>query len=141
MNFTKRENFLHFWVPMILAILVYCSGDVLLKIGNIEIESSLPGVLKSGFWFAFITNLPIVLAFTFALLSKLIMGFILSKFPLGVSEGIFLALTSIITFIFGIIFFDENMTVLDGVAICFIALGIFMVYFDMQNSKSTKEDL
>ena len=126
---------------MILAILVYCFGDVLLKIGNIEIESSFPSILRSGFWFALLTNLPIVFAFAFALLSKFIMGYILSKNPLGISEGFFLALTAIFTFIFGVVIFNESMTFTDVVAICFIALGIFVVYFDMRNNKTDKEGL
>jgi multidrug transporter EmrE-like cation transporter len=124
---------------MILAILTYCLGDVLLKIGNIEIESTLPSILKGGFWVAFFTNLPIISAFVFALISKLIMGFILSRNPLGITEGIFLALTAIFSFILGVLIFNENITTTDGVAICFIAIGIFIAYSDVESENLSKK--
>ncbi|MFX1517142.1 MAG: hypothetical protein ACFFC6_12640 [Promethearchaeota archaeon] len=138
MNFHKKEKWLPFWFPMSLAILIYSLGDVLLKMGNIEISSTLPSILQGDFWIAFITNFPIILAFVFALLSKLVMGYILSRNPLGPTEGVFLALTAILSFILGIVIFSESITLLDGVAIIFIALGILIVYFDIEKEDSSQ---
>ena len=136
MDLHTKEKWLQFWFPMTLAILIYSLGDVLLKIGNIEINSTLLSILQGGFWVAFLTNFPIILAFTFALLSKLILGYILSRNPLGLSEGIFLAFTAILTFILGVVIFSESITSIDVVAIIFIALGILIVNFDIEKEDS-----
>ena len=128
MDFHKKGRFRSLWLPLIFAIFTYCIGDVLLKKGNIEIGSTLPSLFQITFWSAFISNLPIISAFVCALTSKLIMGYVLSRNPLGLSEGLFLALSVILTFILGIIIFNELVTWVDIVAICTISLGILLIY-------------
>ncbi len=132
----KKEYILNFWFPLILAILIYCIGDVLLKIGNAELGFQLSGIFEEEFWVALIASLPIVSSFILAMTSKLIMGLVLSKNPLGITEGIFLALTAVITFFLGILIFGENLMSIDLVAISLIAIGILLVYnFDIQKEE------
>jgi len=134
MKIQDTERLKNFWIPMVLAIIIYCIGDVLLKMGNIELNSSFSSILQGEFWLSFIQNLPINLAFVSAITSKLLMGVILAKNALGLSEGIFLALTTILTFFLGIIIFEENFTPLNLVAIVLIAGGIVLVNYEENSS-------
>lgn len=127
MRTIDKEHIFTLWIPLILAITLYCLGDVLLKIGNIEIESTLASLFQMDFWFVFITNFPIIVAFSFAILSKFIMGYVLSKNPFGLSEGLFLAFSVILAFLLGIIIFNEDFTIINSMAIFIISIGIVMI--------------
>lgn len=139
MNSRKNERLWVFWVPFSLAILIYCAADVLLKWGNIEINSTLNNLFQGEFWFIFLFNFSIIFAFVLALISKLIMGYILSKNPLGLSEGLFLGFSAMILFLLGIVFFNEAFTFQRAIAICTITVGIFLLYSRRSSTNSSKE--
>ena len=142
MENNKIGRWTTFGFPLSLAILFYCIGDVLLKIGNIEIGSDITNIFQGLFWIAFLSNMPIITSFILAIISKLLMGKVLSKNPLGITEGIFLAFTALMTFFLGVFIFQEKISLIDLVAISLIALGILLVYnFDSNSIKSnTKEN-
>ena len=135
----QRKKIADFWFPIIIAIIIYSIGDVLLKIGNIEVGSDFVSIFNANFWISFILNLQIVFAFISALISKLIMGFVLSKNPLGVSEGTFLAISAILTFLFGAIIFNEDIFLLDVFAISLISIGILLIFYQ-NNLESENEN-
>jgi multidrug transporter EmrE-like cation transporter len=125
-----------FWIPLIIATAVYGIGDVLLKMGNMDIGSTFERLLEGEFWLALIQSGPIIVAFAASLLAKLIMGLVLSRNPLGISEGFFLAFSVIIVFVLGIIFFAESVDYLNIVGLIVIVVGIILVYFPV----SAKEE-
>ncbi|MFW9964745.1 MAG: hypothetical protein ACFFCX_14350 [Candidatus Sifarchaeia archaeon] len=131
-----------FWIPLISATIIYGVGDVLLKMGNMDIGSSFQRLLEGEFWLAFILSAPIIAAFGFALLAKLIMGVVLSKNPLGISEGFFLAFSVMIVFVLGIIFFAESVDVLNIIGLITIVVGIILVYapISVKDKDSILED-
>ncbi|MFX0151607.1 MAG: hypothetical protein ACFFAJ_12545 [Candidatus Hodarchaeota archaeon] len=128
MKSNKIEHAGTFWIPLFLAVLIFCIAEVLLKWGNIEINSTTSALFKGELWFRFLTNISIVIAFVLSLISKLIMGYILSKNPLGFSEGLFLGLSALTLFTLGIVFFYELLNIQKASAICIIAIGIFLLY-------------
>jgi len=117
-----------FWIPLLIATVVYGIGDVLLKMGNMDIGSTFERLLEGEFWLAFILSGPIIAAFFSSLLAKLIMGIVLSKNPLGISEGFFLSFSVMIVFILGVIFFTESVDYLNIIGIITIVVGIILVY-------------
>lgn len=117
-----------FWIPLLIATVVYGIGDVLLKMGNMDIGSTFARLLEGEFWLAFVLSVPIIAAFGSSLLAKLIMGVVLSKNPLGISEGFFLAFSVMIVFVLGIILFTESVDYLNIVGIITIVVGIILVY-------------
>jgi len=131
-----------FWFPLLIATAVYGVGDVLLKMGNMDIGSTFERLLEGEFWLAFIQSGPIIAAFGASLLAKLIMGIVLSKNPLGISEGFFLAFSVMIVFVLGIIFFAESVDYLNIVGIITIVVGIILVYFpvSVKDQDSNLED-
>lgn len=122
-----RRKLFALWIPLIIAVFAYALGDVLLKQGNMDLGSTLEGLLQGSFWFAFFMSLPIVLAFSLTISSKLLMGKVLSKNDLGTSEGIFLALSILLLFLFGIFFFTERANIQQLVGLFFVMGGILMV--------------
>ena len=128
MNSLKKGYFWNFWFPLFIAILIYCTADVLLKRGNIEIRSTLPGLFQGIIWLELILNHTIIFAFALSLISKLIMGYILSQNPLGFSQGLFLGISAFLLFLFGIIFFNEALTFSKAIAIGAITIGIFLLH-------------
>lgn len=137
MNSRKDGIFWNFWFPLFLAILIYCAADVLLKRGNIEIRGTLSSLFQGEIWLEFILNLTIITAFVLSLISKLIMGYILSKNPLGFSQGLFLGISAFLLFLFGIIFFNETLTFWKAVAICAITIGIFLLHSSGNSTNSS----
>ena len=117
-----------FWIPLLVATVVYGVGDVLLKMGNMDIGSTFERLLEGEFWLAFIQSVPIIAAFGSSLLAKLIMGIVLSKNPLGISEGFFLSFSVMIVFVLGIIFFAESVDYLSIIGLITIVVGIILVY-------------
>lgn len=116
MNITKNSKFIRFWIPLLVAVLSYALSDLLLKVGNIELGSSL-----SSFF---------IIAIFLAFFSKIIMGYVLAKNPLGISEGIFIALAILFAFIFSIWIFQENINVLNFIGLIFLIGGIFLTSFN-----------
>ncbi|MHA1908081.1 MAG: hypothetical protein ACW98Y_12350 [Candidatus Thorarchaeota archaeon] len=117
-----------FWIPLLIATIVYGIGDVLLKLGNMDIGSTFERILQGEFWIALISSVPIIAAFGASFLAKLIMGVVLSKNPLGISEGFFLAFSVLTVFIMGISFFGETVDILNVIGIILIVIGILFVY-------------
>lgn len=142
MNKTKPYAKATFWIPLLVATAIYGIGDVLLKMGNMDIGSSFERLLEGEFWLAFILSVPIIAAFGSALLAKLIMGVVLSKNPLGISEGFFLAFSVMIVFVLGIIFFAESVDYLNIVGLITIVVGIILVYspVSVKDEESIPED-
>jgi len=70
------------------------------------------------------------------------MGVVLSKNPLGISEGFFLAFSVMIVFVLGIILFTESVDYLNIVGIITIVVGIILVYFpvSVKDQDSNLED-
>lgn len=131
MNMEKMKSYTRatFWFPLAIATVVYGVGDVLLKMGNMDIGSTFERLLEGEFWLAFIQSGPIIVAFGASLFAKLIMGWVLSRNPLGISEGFFLAFSVIIVFVLGIIFFAESVDYLNIIGLIAIVVGIILVYF------------
>ena len=117
-----------FWIPLLIATIVYGIGDVLLKLGNMDIGSTFERILQGEFWFALVSSVPIIAAFGASFLAKLIMGVVLSKNPLGISEGFFLAFSVLTVFILGISFFGETVNFLNVIGLILIVIGILFVY-------------
>ncbi|MHA2095894.1 MAG: hypothetical protein ACW98F_14840 [Candidatus Hodarchaeales archaeon] len=130
-NYTK-STLVNYWLLLVLTVAIYSLGDAFLKIGNIEIESELPSLFTGSFWIALISNFSIIIALIFAFTSKLLMGVILSKHPLGLTEGTFLALSTIFAFIFGVTLFRETITVINLISIGMISFGIFLLYIPIR---------
>lgn len=142
MKSRKDGYFWNFWFPLFLAILIYCAGDVLLKRGNIEIKGTLSGLFQGEIWLEFFLNLTIIAAFVLLLISKLIMGYILSKNPLGFSQGLFLGSSAFLLFLLSMIFFNETLTFWKAIAICTITIGIFLLHSSENSTNSSlKKDL
>ncbi|MFW9997535.1 MAG: DMT family transporter [Candidatus Odinarchaeota archaeon] len=134
----RKIKVVDFWLPLMLAIVLYSIGDALLKQGNVEIASTFQSLFQSDFWMALTSNLPIIFAFSCALASKLVMGYVLAKNPLGLSEGIFIALSVVLTFIFGVVFFKEQVDVSDAVGIIAIVGGILFLFSSYENKEEAK---
>ncbi len=117
-----------FWIPLLIATTIYGIGDVLLKMGNMDIGSTFERLFEGDFWLAFILSVPIIAAFGSSLLAKLTMGIVLSKNPLGISEGFFLAFSVMIVFVLGIFFFGESVDYLNIIGLITIVVGIILIY-------------
>ena len=109
-------------------MLLFSISDVLLKEGNMQIQSTLQGLFQSEFWTAFFSNFLIIFSFVLAFSSKIAMGFVLARNPLAYSEGIFLGLSTLIIFIFGIILFNETLNLTKLVGIFLLITGIIVIH-------------
>ncbi|MFW9850524.1 MAG: hypothetical protein ACFFF4_15440 [Candidatus Thorarchaeota archaeon] len=123
----KKRRYLSLWVPLLLSVVIYSLGDVLLKQGNTDIGSTIHRLLEGSFWVAIILSAPILFAFALTFASKLVMGVVLSKNDLGVSEGLFLALSVGTLFIMGVIFFAESATPFQLAGLMMLIVGIILV--------------
>lgn len=137
MNKAKPYAKATFWIPLFIATIVYGIGDVLLKVGNMDIGSTFERLLEGEYWLAFLLSVPIITAFGLSLGAKLIMGVVLSKNPLGISEGFFLAFSVLIVFMLGIFFFGETVDMLNVTGLIAIVIGIILVYMPV----SEREEL
>lgn len=124
MNIRKNLKLIRFWIPLLVAVLFYALSDILLKVENIELGSSL-----SSFF---------IIAMFLAFLSKIIMGYVLVKNPLGISEAIFIALAILFAFIFGIWIFQENINVVNFIGLIFLIGGIFLTFSNNENEDKIK---
>lgn len=131
-----------FWFPLLIATAIYGVGDVLLKMGNMDIGSTFERLLEGEFWLAFILSAPIIAAFGLSLVAKLIMGVVLSKNPLGISEGFFLAFSVMTVFVLGIFLFAESVDYLNIAGLIAIVVGIILVYspVSVKDEDSVLED-
>ncbi len=131
-----------FWFPLLIATAIYGAGDVLLKMGNMDVGSTFERLLEGEFWLAFILSAPIIAAFGLSLVAKLIMGVVLSKNPLGISEGFFLAFSVMTVFTLGILLFAESVDYLNTAGLIAIAVGIILVYspVSVKDEDSVLED-
>ena len=118
---------------------MYALSDLLLKIGNTELNSSLSTIFQGNFLLNLFENINIVLAFCIAMFSKLVMGYVLSKNPLNISEGLFLALSVLITFLLGVIFFKENCNIKNIFGLIFIIIGFFFIYYGKNDKRRNSE--
>jgi multidrug transporter EmrE-like cation transporter len=123
----KRPRYITLWIPLFSAVIIYSFGDVLLKQGNMDLGSTIESLLQGSFWLALILSFPIIIAFVLTFASKMIMGVVLSKNDLGVSEGLFLALSVGILFILGVIFFSETANPFQFIGLILLMLGILLV--------------
>jgi multidrug transporter EmrE-like cation transporter len=135
----QRTKVITFWLPLLIAIVLYSIGDILLKQGNIELATTFQSLLQSDFWAAFIINLSIIIAFSVALASKLVMGYVLAKNPFGLTEGLFLAFSVLLIFIFGVVFFKEQVDVTSFLGIIAIVVGIPLLYSSYKDKKTRKK--
>ena len=126
-DMAQKHRYLALWLPLFVAILLYIIGDVLLKQGNMDIGSTIESLLQGSFWIALILSIPIVLAFGLTFASKIVMGVVLSKNDLGLSEGLFLALSVAGLFIFGVLVFSEVATIPQIIGIILLIGGIILV--------------
>jgi len=131
-----------FWFPLLIATAIYGVGDVLLKMGNMDIGSTFERLLEGEFWLAFILSAPIIAALGLSLVAKLIMGVVLSKNPLGISEGFFLAFSVMTVFVLGIFLFAESVDYLNIAGLIAIVVGIILVYspVSVKDEDSVLED-
>jgi len=131
-----------FWFPLLIATAIYGVGDVLLKMGNMDIGSTFERLLEGEFWLAFILSAPIIAALGLSLVAKLIMGVVLSKNPLGISEGFFLAFSVMAVFVLGIFLFAESVDYLNIAGLIAIVVGIILVYspVSVKDEDSVLED-
>ena len=67
------------------------------------------------------------------------MGYVFAKNPFGLTQGLFLALSVIIAFIFGYIIFSEVIVFTDVIAIAAISVGIILVYSSKSYKVSSSE--
>lgn len=125
MNITKNSKFIRFWIPLLVAVLSYALSDLLLKVGNIELGAP----LSSYF----------IIAIFLSFFSKIIMGYVLAKNPLGISEGIFIALAILFAFIFGKWIFQENINVLNFIGLIFLIGGIFLIFLNKDNDYENED--
>ncbi len=139
MIFHKKQRIWSLWIPITFGILTYCIGDVLLKMGNYELGSTLLSIFQSDFWVLFVSNIPIIAAFAFVIASKLIMGYVYAKNPFGLTQGLFLSISVVIAFIFSFSIFNELFTFIDVLGICAISLGIILVYTSKSYNLSREE--
>jgi multidrug transporter EmrE-like cation transporter len=119
-----------FWIPLLLSVLFYTLSDVLLKIGNFELQTTLILLLKQEFLINFVSNLAIILALGLTVLAKIFMGIVLAKNPLGLSEGLFLGITALLLFISGITIFHEIITPIRVAGALLVSGGILLVYYE-----------
>jgi uncharacterized membrane protein len=115
------------WILVLLSVATMTGGQLLLKKGLLVI-GQYPGDLSSllgYFWKAF-TNVYVVSALLLVVVSALSWILALSKsqlsyiYPLAALSYVFVA-------IFSVLLLKEDMTVLRGVGIAVICLGIFLV--------------
>lgn len=125
MNITKNSKFIRLWIPLLVAVLFYALSDILLKVENIELGSSLSSFFITAMFLSFF--------------SKIIMGYVLVKNPLGISEGIFIALAIVFAFIFGIWIFQENFNVLNFIGLIFLIGGILFIFFNKDNDYENED--
>ncbi|MHA1863739.1 MAG: hypothetical protein ACTSWA_08210 [Candidatus Thorarchaeota archaeon] len=123
----EKHRYITLWAPLILAIVFYIIGDVFLKVGNMDIGSTIGSLLQGSFWIALILSIPIVLAFGLTFASKIVMGVVLSKNDLGTSEGLFLAMSIAGLFVFGILFFSEVVSTNQIIGVILLIGGIILV--------------
>jgi multidrug transporter EmrE-like cation transporter len=123
----KRPRYITLWIPLFLAVIFYSFGDVLLKQGNMDLGSTIESLLQGSFWIALFLSLPVIIAFALTFASKMIMGIVLSKNDLGVSEGLFLALSVGILSILGVIFFNETANRFQILGLILLIVGILLV--------------
>jgi multidrug transporter EmrE-like cation transporter len=107
---------------------MYGIGNVLLKLGNMDIGSKFERFPQGEFWFALVSSVPIIATFEVSFLTKWIMGIVLSKNPLGISEGLLLAFSALTVFILGISFFGETVNFLNVIGLILIVIGLLFVY-------------
>ncbi|MFX1482194.1 MAG: hypothetical protein ACFFCP_03290 [Promethearchaeota archaeon] len=136
----NRTRSLTLWIPLALAVVAYAFGDVLLKQGNIDLESTLESLFQGSFWIALLLSAPILAAFVFIMGSKLVMGVVLSKNQLGMSEGLFLALSVGLLTILGVAFFAETATTLQVIGLLLLMVGIVLVTDRKEVTRSSTQD-
>ncbi len=129
LNITKNSKFIKFLLPLLVAVLSFALSDLLLKVGNIEFEL---GSFLSSFF---------IIAIFLAFFSKIIMGYVLAKNPLGISEGIFIALAVLLAFIFGIWIFQENFNALKLIGLIFLIGGILLTFFKKGNNYKNEDKI
>ena len=127
MTMAQKHRYFILWLPLVIAIILYVFGDALLKQGNMDIGSTIESLLQGSFWIALILSIPIVLALGLTFTSKIVMGVVLSKNDLGISEGLFLAMSVVGLFLFGILFFSEVATIPQIIGIILLIGGTILV--------------
>jgi multidrug transporter EmrE-like cation transporter len=142
MNIGKNSQLIKFWIPLLVAVLTYAISDLLLKVGNTELDSSLTNLFQGNFLFNLLGNVSFIIALCLAFFSKIVMGYVLTKNPLGISEGFFLAFSILITFSFGIWIFQESTNILNVIGLVLIIVGIFITYYyKISDENQEKEEI
>jgi multidrug transporter EmrE-like cation transporter len=114
-------------IIILIAALLYVVGEVLYKKTGMINEFSFSKLLNLPFLVAFYTSLPIIFVFIILFISRLIMGTILAKYPLGYSSSLFLALITMLSFFIGVIVFSEEINFLRVIGFILLSCGILLI--------------
>lgn len=105
-----------------------------------DIGSSLESLFRGEFWLSLVMSFPIIFAFFLALTSKLLMGYVMSRNSLAISQALFLSLSVILALFFGVVLFGERVNVLQLISIVFISVGVMLVTAPKPRADTTEKE-